>query len=143
LAPAVHRDAWLRFPICDDAGAVVGELVWKDGGTSLNAHCLCQDHIDASPTAKCHFDKTLTLGRKRGQGRPVGLLVAWLRSGCADYEEHRDVKSTLGQAASLELRTDARDWLKTVPGSHVIFQLEHLARDLLHAGDASEPEVIT
>ena len=137
-----HREAWCQFDIHDDAGVKLGELSWNAACTNLNAHC--RDVVHCAGRGKCHMDKTLNVGRKRGQGRPVGLLVLWLRRGAATLKDHRDLKCDLGSAIHFAERKRARDWLKTQPGSEVVFALELLAMSVAKdAGEDSEPEVIT
>jgi hypothetical protein len=52
----------------------------------VTAQCENRDH------GKCVLTRTMAAGRRVGQGRPMGLFMAWLAMGhlCATKEEHWD-----------------------------------------------------
>ena len=58
--------------------------VGADGKTDMRAECgVCS----ATMTRTCRLPD-----RKTGQGRPLGLLAAWLLGGCASRDEHRKTR---------------------------------------------------
>ena len=74
----------------------------------INAGCWKEGH------AKCHFDKTVMpsdLAHRRGQGRPIGLLLSWLFYGpscLAGRCKHEDAKDD--ETCSYDERKRARNW---------------------------------
>ena len=63
-------------------------------------------------------------GARRAQGRPIGLLVAWLGMPCPG-----DPVMHFASRPSLEARQAARAALKGDPEAFVFFELERPARD--------------
>ena len=117
---------------------LMGELVWNDAKTSLNAHCSNAAHCT---TSHCHTDRVLTDGRRAGQGRPVGFLLAWLfeHAEHATKNLHQDLKKTLGQAAGWQKRRDARAWARAQGGTcDELFGIERPRHD----GEPDEPDTI-
>ena len=47
--------------------------------------------------------RTLTIGRRGGKGRPLGLLAAWATTPCQGRDLHRDVKPGSGPQHGLQL----------------------------------------
>ena len=81
----------------------------------------------------CKKRKTRTVqasGARRTQGRPIGLLVAWLGMRCPG-----DPVAVFASRPSLEARQVARAALNDDPEAFVFFELERPARD----GEESEP----
>jgi hypothetical protein len=120
-------------------GVHIGDLVWNDEKNKLNAHCLDRRHVCGGKT--CHMDRTI--GAKRdGQGRPVGLLVAWLLMHGSDEfpskKSHQDAKKELRQLPVRQVRVAAREWAHQQDDTHQLFELELPAPD----GDESEPDVV-
>lgn len=71
--------------------------------------------------------------RRPGQGRPLGLLLAWLES--AEQHDTSDSHKVLFHTTH-EDRKNARQFLKTLPGSDALFEYERH----LEPGEDSEPE---
>ena len=121
-------------------GVHIGDLVWKHEKTKLNAHCLDRRHVCGGKN--CHMDRTIGVNRE-GQGRLVGLLVAWLLMHASDdfpsKVSHQDVKKELRQLPMREARVDARIWAHEQDGFGQIFELELPPPD----GDESEPDVVS
>jgi hypothetical protein len=109
----------------------VGEIVWNQSGQSLDAHCSL--HSD------CHINRTIHGSKhKKQNGRPVGMLVAWLLSGISTdpdlpvygtRDEHFGARLGKGrdqQHLTLEKRREARQlveddlawhaWLASIDG---------------------------
>ena len=131
------RAGWERLEVWKD-DQFMGELVWNDAMTSLNAHCPNAAHCTQG---HCHTDRSLTDGRKAGQGRPLGFLLAWLfeHAACATKDLHQDLKKSLGQAFGLQKRRDARDWARAQGGAYdELFGKERPRRD----GEPDEPDSI-
>ena len=88
------------------------------------------------------IDRLCTGNKGRpGQGRPVGLLIAWLvqSADSGTKYEHQLVKKDLARTAhGLDLRQQARAWLHSMPQYSGVFARE---RDPI-AGEDSEPEVV-
>jgi len=107
---------------------------------TLNAHCLDQRHVCDGKT--CHMDRTIGENRD-GQGRPVGLLVAWLlMHGSVDFASkvsHQEAKKELKLAPMRKVREDAREWAHQQDGFQQIFELEIDSTD----GVAGEPNVVS
>ena len=74
--------------------------------------------------------------RNPGQGRPLGLLAAWLMKGARhkDSFSHKNCMSTIARSE----RVDARKLLKTSPGFHEFSELERAK----FSGEDSEPDDI-
>jgi len=68
-----------------------GTIVWNEAASSLDAHCTYH--------AECRLNRTTRPGpRAYGQqGRPVGMLLAWLEKGatCATKADHEAMKKDL------------------------------------------------
>lgn len=130
-----ERVGWTKREIYKD-GRLVGELAFNHVGTNLNAHC---HHPAHAVRGNCHTDRLVTGGRRPGQGRPLGFLVAWLLEQGAheDKESHQQMKSVLGSAAGFVQRQQARQWLREQGTFDDLFALERPRRD----AEGSEPEV--
>ena len=131
----------LRVPGVD------GCIVWSETGNTINAHCERDCHVRrpdpvlGTPAQCCHTDRSrMASDRRRGQGRPVGLLIAWLQcqDKYVDKASHQAMKIFLAGKGGLERRRAARAWLKAQPGFEHVFALERPKRD----GEDSEPEVV-
>ena len=74
---------------------------------------------------------------REGQGRPLGLLMAWLMAGKAcNRNEHGDLKKALEARAGFEERKYAREIFKVIPGTEPLFAQERACRD----NEDEEPE---
>jgi hypothetical protein len=104
------RAGWNTFAVIKD-GTYYGDLVWNNERTQLNAHCGCAEH---NLGGHCHLDKVLGAGRKAGQGRPVGVLLAWLFCGPDhDAQSHKKAaKKYLGSSEGFAERAVARAWAR-------------------------------
>ena len=100
-------------------GTHIGDLVLNAHAESLDAHC--HRHPE------CACDRSLRAFRGHGrlaQGRPLGLLVAWLRAAhLCSAEEHKQMKTGKfvtedgTNPVDLQHRQRARDWIEDdVPG---------------------------
>jgi hypothetical protein len=129
-----ERPGWFQFPVEHD-GEMLGALV--SNGVNMNAHCFSTSHCSGG--ASCHTDRLLREGRRPAQGRPLGLLVAWLlrHSKHATKSSHQDIKPLLSSRNGYAERCRAREWLKAQGGFQEAFALERPSRD----GESSEPEV--
>ena len=115
-----------------------GWIHYEERQQKLNAHCAkhrCE---------KCRADR-LSCGsehpNRRGQGRPIGFLVAWLLEGDelhSKADHGRDCKEQLSGIGGWEARVYARDWAKTLPGMDAVFAVERAKYD----DEESEPETI-
>ena len=105
----------------------IGRLCFYPNSNSFSA--FCPKHVD------CRRSRTAKPGSSRGQGRPLGHLLAWL-SQAADYPDHTEhVKFCL---PSLENRQEGRRLLQTVPGWESFANYERPKR----AGESDEPDEI-
>ena len=97
------------------------------GRKELYAVCGCKRH------GSCVNTKTCNAGAKKGQGRPIGYLVAWLQAGC----RHEGKDQHMPHEVTHEDRVRARHFFYTLPGSIDFLNTERLPYD----GEGSEPEV--
>ena len=104
-----------------------GEIVHSAARETFGAHCKC-DH------GLCRTNRTRKANDARPmQGRPLVFWAAWLRAGLdeADFEAHQRLSRREGRWAlevSLAARQDARNWLRAMPGSGWLFELERQRR---------------
>ena len=107
--------------------AASGHFRFKPQDNSMCAHC---HHHGATV---CRRSRVLTAGRRHGQGRPIGMLTAWLLGGEGiSQAEHAALKPTLTE------RQAAREQLKTDGEGRELLNMER-AKGL---NESSEPEVI-
>ena len=119
--PPLHK-----FKVRGPSGRHLGDLVWNAGSGSLDAHCRCGH-------GRCRLNRTLHAwdgGRplermspkQKAQGRPVGLLVAWLFAGPgSEKDAHVDLKTGRGPLAdcvSFSKRKSCRELLASDPAWH-------------------------
>ena len=123
-APAVS--AWV--PV--DGTDRMGKLTLTAIGTRLELYATCPNKAHGS----CILTRTLKSGPRRGQGRPVGFLCAWLRAACrgdcALKADHMKYKPPFAE------RSEARHCLYALPGCEELLEKERVARE----GEGSEPE---
>ena len=113
-------------------------LAWKSGirrtrigvRKELYATCGIPGH------GSCVRTKTANAGPKKGQGRPLGFLSAWLLAGkdCGTKDDHMRYKVTLKQ------RQEGRTLLALLPGSEDFFAFE---ADKKNDADPDEPVEFT
>ena len=94
----------------------------------LVAHCHHAGH------GHCRKEKLAFEGARPGQGRPLGVIMAFLAA-ANDYEDH-DIHLAVFTVVSFEDRVAGRNLLKGVAGSEVLFQYERKQRP----GEGEEPE---
>jgi hypothetical protein len=126
------RPGWTRLEVVFD-NIAIGEIVFN--GFNMNAHCFHDGH----QTTTCHTDRLLKEGRRPGQGRPLGMLTAWLLR-CHKHsskKSHQEIKQILMSRVGYTERRDARIWLKNQGRFQTAFALERPKRD----GEDSEPEL--
>ena len=103
-----------------------GWLVYYEAIQAVQAVCGVDGHGD------CRRQRTVVAGRKRGQGRCLGHLTAWLLAGrdFATRQAHQDQRSI-----SLQARQDARQFLLGLEGAASLLEKERPTE----AGEAEEP----
>ena len=123
----------------------VGRLKYEPNTKLLAAHCPCGGKDSTHGPVACRLNRSVkTRPGKRGwAGRPLGLLIAWLKAAheCADRQDHLDLTKHSPQAESLSFdnRVLARDWLMN-SGMEDLASLLELERDPL-PDEGSEPNV--
>ncbi|CAE7234861.1 unnamed protein product [Symbiodinium sp. KB8] len=109
-----------------------GRLVYYAESQDLKVFCTNAGHLN------CEKKRTVKPGGRKGQGRPIGFLLAWLA--CADsFEDARkhvhNCKPTLAQ------RKEARENFKTVSGWQALADKERERR--VEEGEPEEPPLFT
>ena len=88
-----------------------GEIKFYKKNDTMTAHC----HVHGGPGDLCCRRSRTVKGSefrsRAGQGRPVGLLICWLK----DTDHHDTLPKTY--VHKLEDRKAAREWFKSLPGS--------------------------
>jgi hypothetical protein len=123
-----------------------GWLVYNVAAESLDAHCSCKTH--KSPSNPCRLNRTRFGFKGKGKGnpargRPLGLLLAWLRAGPSKRErdQHKHMVDPRRKAEgddlwfTLDKRQVARQWAV----DHGLIDLLGLERPL-RVGEPIEPE---
>ena len=125
-------------PTCDQVVVIPGGILHYyynlDRFTATRLH---GDH------GRCILSRASISGRKRGQGRPLGLLSAWLlwsEKGpcCATREQHWDQSNE--HYPKFESRQAARDFLWTVDGGPEMMACERMP---VVGETEDEPAVVT
>lgn len=100
--------------------------------TSVCAHCTLEGH---GGPCQCRRTRTLKAGRRAGQGRPLGHLLAWLALGseAPDKESHCSMP-----VPDIGLRRFAREQALGNPANEALFAAEAP----VEGDDAAEPEVV-
>ena len=102
-----------------------GRIVAYGNTHRIVAECTIAAHGD-----KCHLTRTLTEGRRAGQGRPLGLLLAWLQ----DPSIHEASRTTPGwHRPAFAERAACRSDFAWAPGAE-----EMLSRERAPAHDEGE-----
>eukprot|EP00971_Amphidinium_carterae_P352964 6492782-Amphidinium_carterae.2 len=91
-----------------------GRIAWH--ASKEGFECLCSRHANCTMSRK----STRT---NRTNGRPLGLMAAWLNMECS-AAEHKDA-AFLKSALSYESRVAGRELLNTIDGGAALFALEH------------------
>jgi len=113
-------------------------IPWDNGTVSFytsnrNFFALCGLHSVAG--VPCCLTRTSNPGRRKGQGRPLGLLSAWLQ----DPDSHAGTSIVGWARPSFDERVTARAELEAVPGSEALFEQERPPKD----GEGDEPPHVT
>ena len=142
-APARYRGNWIYVRIGD-----LGHIVYDEYSGKMSAHCPCAAHNRGKD--KCHYGRTYRVPDreyKPGEGRYLGLLMAWLQLGkdCTDKPAHSKCKETLNKVQGFELRRRARGDLQRMaadsPAIASLFQKterEVIAADCARGGEPYE-----
>ena len=95
------------------AAGQFGSLRWLPHGKQLVAVCGYDKHIDCRRVRTTQAAPRPTTAARKGQGRPVGHLVAWLRrqTSFETQQGHRHYFS-----ATRQQRRDARQVFYNMPG---------------------------
>lgn len=109
-----------------------GSLTWYSKKNTFYAYC---DDARHGGRGKCRLNRTAASGNRRGQGRPLGFLAAWL----LDHEAHADRLEHVAARPSREARVSARDFLKQLPEGSRFLAYERPERP---DDGGSEPEVV-
>ena len=84
-----------------------GVLRYYEKLNQLVAHCPCASHGD-----RCRLTRTTLAGKLQGQGRPMGLLLAWAKHAADFATQQEHVHLQASDAAELvrsfETRSTAR-----------------------------------
>lgn len=124
-APASNGPATIKVPGYGEITFCPGE---EEGEGTFIATCL------RHPCAGCMRQRTLGTSRQ-GQGRPCGLLMAWLLRGdpaCTDRNSHMDRKKTF----TLVQRQEGRKHLASLEGGVAFYKKYELG----HYGDGLQYE---
>ena len=88
------------------------------------AHCVRAEHNLGD--TECTMVRSRRAGKVRGQGRPLGLMAAWLlaqdKHKCR--HSHGQAKQCLSRIRAVVERHEARRWLMQQQGSHHLFKAE-------------------
>ena len=113
-----------------DLGPGLGSVHYNVSGQYFRAHCPC--HGD-----ECRRQRTARESEtgRAGQGRPIGLLVAWLQSAHAADSKEQHVRM---KVAGLSARQEARRFFLGLPGSTDLTDREREKKP----GEPDEPVTI-
>lgn len=70
-----------RIAVFLENGELAGHILYNENACMLDAHCAMHTKCAVSKSSHAYRGKGLDSGRREGQGRPLGFLVAWLRLG--------------------------------------------------------------
>jgi hypothetical protein len=102
-----------------------GELRFNQAQRTIIAVCSCAQHAP-----DCRKSRTVVeslLGARMGQGRPVGLLVAWLMDG-PDHQDKASHNHRSVQSLTHDQRIAARSHFTQLPLSHQLLSYERHQR---------------
>lgn len=132
--PPLHK-----FRVLDSSRRPLGDLVWNTSADSLDAHCLCGHDV-------CHLNRSLKASAAAGrpaQGRPLGLLVAWLFAGPGsardDHQASKRGKGPLAGHVSFTNRKSCREWLESNPAWHDFVARAGFSERLTRPDEDNEP----
>ena len=103
----------------------------SEKGGYFVARCRCPAHRDALP---CRTSRVSYIGRKPGQGRPLGWLMCWLKLGtpdCTGFPPSRSLHVVPEESfvPDQSTRDAARRELMEIPGAEGLFSQEWLGED--------------
>ena len=122
----------------------MGTIVFEPGTQILSAHCPLGCKYGPHGPARCALNRKVSASKFAGrawQGRPLGLLMAWLRAATSSNskEEHFNLTKQDPQATELNFaaRAEGRQWLETcgLGGLPGLLSFERPQ----HAGEDAEP----
>ena len=96
-----------------------GRIAFHPAKGDFEATCCAEGHI------RCRLTRRAIAGPRAGQGRPLGLIAAWLMA-ASDYsskDEHKDV-FVMALISDLENRKHGRSELAKVDGAQALFACE-------------------
>ena len=117
----------------------MGYITYYFNTAVFEATCTHPDHISPDGAYLCRRTRTArasTHVARAGQGRPIGLLAAWLLE-CPDdsyWHAHLYFLDTL----TLEMRQHAREQVSITPGGDALLAMERAQRD----GEGPEPDSV-
>jgi hypothetical protein len=124
---------WASVEICDNAGTIIGCLKYGEAQCVLSAHCW----VDGCAHGLCRMDRTAKGSTSRAyaaRGRPIGLLIAWLRRGIMYGSREDHFASRHG--ISFQERSEAREWAMAQPELAAMLAKERAPRP----GEGDEPD---
>jgi hypothetical protein len=123
----------------------LGKLIYYPSSNDFYASCTDDlhvkkpEHVDYRDVGNlrakfCRKVAKANHGRKRGQGRPLGSLMAWLQQ----HHQHGDSASHIhGTYITHAMRVEGRRYLKTLAGAENLLCMEARKEDV---DGHSEPE---
>ena len=103
--------------LCVGRSSLMGVLFYYGNTKNTVAECNIEAH-----GGKCHLTRTLTRGRCAGQGRPLGLLLAWLHDPSIHLASRRRRSGWLRPA--FEERATHRAIFAAAPGAEEMLKRE-------------------
>ena len=123
-----------------NGGDEIGELVWNQNSCSLDAHCLRHQDCAVNRSVK-------ELARKPQQGRPVGMLMAWLLAGLDEAHPSRATHfvARLGKGEDAAFmtfakRSDARRLVESGADWHRFLESSGCKERPMRGSEDIEPE---
>lgn len=125
----------------EEIGVPGGYLRYYKKGNMIVAHCIRHGDRDCRLTRTCNAS---TAKGRAGQGRPLGLMAAWLLAAhdadpdTADGHKSREFLKTIQTADSYQVRADARESLGAIEGIEEWFALERAQLE----SEEAEPKAV-
>ena len=123
-----------RYPVAGDAVASVdffgGTIKYYAKGDFV---AYCAVHSDSAAKVACVLTRTARAGKKAAQGRPLGLLAAWIMA--ADEHDCKPEHCKRCNFPPYDDRCFARTALSAVTGADELFAYERPPRE----GEDEEP----
>lgn len=108
-----------------------GHIAYYKKGDRFYGYCDVPSHGKL-----CRIERTARAGRRKGQGRPLGLIMAWLA--CGGQHDTQKQHLNNGRWQSHADRVAARTALEQIGGSAELLQFEAGYKD----GERGEPEEV-